>query len=395
MQLSQRITNITGGGSDGWDVFYKARKMIADGLDVTELTIGEHDIRTDPTILAAMDKSAQGGHTGYAMVPGTHDMRLAVAQRITERTGVQTTFENILITPGGQAALFAAHLAVCSEGERALYIDPYYATYPGTIRAVGAEPVAIQTHASNAFQPRPEDISEQATKGAASLLINTPNNPTGTVYGRDTLEGVAQVCKEHDLWLISDEVYDTQIWDGAHLSARALPGMADRTLVVGSMSKSHAMTGSRIGWIAAPKEVITHLINLATHTTYGVPGFVQDAAVFALNQGDALEAEIAAPFLRRRALAKDILADQNTIGLIPAQGAMYIMLDIRATGLSGEDFANSLLDTHHIATMPGESFGQSAVGHIRVAMTVDDMKFQSALKTLVGYAEHLANQNAA
>ncbi|MBO9479249.1 aminotransferase class I/II-fold pyridoxal phosphate-dependent enzyme [Shimia sp. R11_0] len=394
MELSQRITNITGGGSDGWDVFYKARRMIAEGTDVIELTIGEHDIRTDPIILSAMDTSARGGHTGYAMVPGTQELREAVATRLTERTGVPTTYENILITPGGQSALFAAHLATCSPGTRALFIDPYYATYPGTIRSVGAEPVAIATHAENAFKPRAEDITSEAIKGASSLLINTPNNPTGTIYERDTLQAIAQVCQEQDLWLISDEVYDTQVWEGAHLSPRALPGMAERTLVIGSMSKSHAMTGSRIGWIAAPKEVITHLINLATHTTYGVPGYIQDAAVFALSQGNPLEEEVAAPFRRRRKLASDILAAQSTVGLIPAQGAMYIMLNVRATGLSGEEFANSLLDTHHIATMPGESFGTSAHGHIRVAMTVDDERFKQALQILVDHAEILASHKA-
>ncbi|MBO9405886.1 aminotransferase class I/II-fold pyridoxal phosphate-dependent enzyme [Shimia sp. R9_1] len=392
MKLSERLTDITGGGSDGWDVFYKARRMVAEGVNVTELTIGEHDIRTDPIILAAMDQSARGGHTGYAMVPGTQELRETVAARLSERTGVPTSYKNILITPGGQSALFAAHTATCSAGARALYIDPYYATYPGTIRGVGAVPVPIRTHADNAFKPRPEEIAAEAAKGAASLLINTPNNPTGTVYGRDTLEGIAEVCITHDLWLISDEVYDTQVWEGDHISPRALPGMAERTLVVGSMSKSHAMTGSRIGWIAGPEEAITHLINLATHTTYGVPGFIQDAAVFALARGVPLEEEVSAPFKRRRELAKAILGEQNTVGLIPAQGAMYIMLDVRATGLSGEEFANSLLDTHHIATMPGESFGQSAHGHIRVAMTVADDRFETALRTLVAHAEKLSEQ---
>ncbi|MDO6799422.1 pyridoxal phosphate-dependent aminotransferase [Shimia thalassica] len=389
MQLSNRITHITGGGSDGWDVFYKARRMVGEGQPVIELTIGEHDIRTDPVILSAMDKAAKGGHTGYAMVPGIQSLRENVAKRIEERTGVETTFENIMITPGGQAALFAAHLAVCDEGETALYLDPYYATYPGTIRGIGAVATAVQTHAEDAFQPRAEDIAAKA-KGAASLLINTPNNPTGTVYSRETLEGIAQVCKDHDLWLISDEVYDTQVWEGTHLSPRALPDMAERTLVVGSMSKSHAMTGSRVGWICGPKDAIENLVNLATHTTYGVAGFIQDAADFALNQGQDLEDKIAEPFRRRRLIAKDILDGQNTVGLIPAQGAMYIMLDIRATGLSGEDFANRLLDEHLIAVMPGESFGQSAAGHVRVAMTVDDESLARALTQLCEFAAKIA-----
>lgn len=393
MQLSQRITHLTGGGSDGWDVFYKARRMVAEGVPVVELTIGEHDIRTDPVILEAMDRAALGGHTGYAMVPGIKSLRENVAARIEARTGVPTTFENILITPGGQSALFAAHMAACDQGDTALYLDPYYATYPGVLRGVGAIPRAIQTRAEDAFQPRAEDIAENA-QGAKSLLINTPNNPTGTVYSRETLEGVARVCEEHDLWLISDEVYDTQIWEGEHISPRALPGMAERTLVVGSMSKSHAMTGSRVGWICGPKDAIEHLINLATHTTYGVAGFIQDAADFALNQGSALEEKIAEPFRRRRLLAMDILDAQNVVKPIPAQGAMYIMLDMRATGLSGEDFANQLLDTHKIAVMPGESFGQAAAGHIRVAMTIDDNRFANALRTLCSFAADLAENRA-
>ncbi len=392
MQLSRRITTLTG-GTDGWDLFIRAREMIAAGIVVTELTIGEHDIRTHPDILKAMHASAVGGHTGYAMVPGTAQLRDAVAARVQARTGVATTRDNVLITPGGQAGLFAAHAATCDAGDAALYIDPYYATYPGTIRGVGAVPRAVRADAENGFQPRAADI-EAAARGARSLLINSPNNPTGVIYGRDTLDGIAALCRHHDLWLISDEVYDTQVWQGDHVSPRALPGMAERTLVIGSMSKSHAMTGSRCGWIVGPRAAIGHLIDLATHTTYGVPGFVQDAAAYALSRGTALEREIAAPFRRRRALAKDILAAQNTVGLVPAQGAMYLMLDVRATGLDGEGFANSLLDAHRIAVMPGNSFGAAAADHVRVAMTIEDAAFADALQRLCDHAAWLAERAA-
>ena len=145
MRLSERITQITGGGSDGWDVFYRARRMLSEGQAVTELTIGEHDTRTDPSILRAMELSARNGHTGYAMVPGTDLLRDTVAARVQTRTGVPTSRNNVLITPGGQAALFAAHMAVCDPGDVGLYLDPYYATYPGTIRGVGAVARAVQT----------------------------------------------------------------------------------------------------------------------------------------------------------------------------------------------------------------------------------------------------------
>ena len=143
------------------------------------------------------------------------------------------------------------------------------------------------------------------------------------------------------------------------------------------------MTRSRCGWIVGPEDVIANLVNLATNTTYGVPGYIQDAANFALNQGPQVEAEVSEPFRRRREKAMQVLAKQNTVSLVPAQGAMYLMLDIRATGLSGDDFANDL---------PGESFGQSAAGHIRVAMTIDDDRFIAALKTLCDFAAGLAGK---
>ena len=391
MQLSSRITGLLGGGSDGWGVFLRARQMIEQGTQVTELTIGEHDIRTAAPILQDMHRAALAGHTGYAAIPGTTGLRDAVAARLQERTGVPTTRDNVLITPGGQSALFAAHMATCNPGDTALYIDPYYATYPGTIRGVSALPHAIAARAEDAFQPRADVIAAAAKQtNAASLLVNSPNNPTGVVYSRKTLEGIAQVCRDHDMWLISDEVYDTQVWEGAHLSPRALDGMAEHTLVVGSMSKSHAMTGSRCGWIVGPVDAIEHLTNLATHTTYGVPGYIQDAALFALNQGTGFETEIAAPFQRRRLLAQDILARQNAVSLVPAQGAMYLMLDVRSTGMSGEDFAYALLEKHHIAVMPGESFGTAAAGHIRVAMTIEDTRFAQALATVCDFAESFA-----
>ncbi|MDP7186816.1 MAG: aminotransferase class I/II-fold pyridoxal phosphate-dependent enzyme [Paracoccaceae bacterium] len=386
MKISNRLLNILGDGSDGWDIFRKAADMVRDGIDVTQLTIGEHDIRTDQRILDAMHQATLEGHTGYAAIPGIFELRQAVAERVQAQTGEKTTYANVLITPGGQSALFAAHIAACNPGDRAMYIDPYYATYPGTIRGASAVPVPVKARAEAGFQPDAADLAAQA-KNATSLLINSPNNPTGVVYSRDTLEGIATLCQTHDLWLISDEVYDTQIWQGRHITPRSLEGMRERTLVVGSMSKSHAMTGSRIGWLIGPEEVVAHLMNLSTHTTYGVAGFVQQAALSALKLGIGFEQEIAQPFRRRREIAIRCIEQSNVVGMIPPQGAMYMMLDIRNTGMSGDEFANALLEKHHIAVMPGESFGDAAAGHLRVALTVDDQRLEQALKTLVRFAE--------
>ncbi len=185
-------------------------------------------------------------------------------------------------------------------------------------------------------------------------------------------------------------MYDTQLWKGTHITPRALPGMGECTLVIGSLSKSHAMTGSRIGWVVGPEDAIQRMGDLMTNTTYGVPGFVQEAACFALTQDAAFEARIAEPFRRRRDLVLAQVARQNVVRAIPADGAMYIMLDIRATGLSGEAFATKLLDTHHVAVMPGESFGEAAAGHVRVALTVADDRLEAAVAQLLDLARTCA-----
>ncbi|WP_371227109.1 pyridoxal phosphate-dependent aminotransferase [Roseovarius sp. 2305UL8-3] len=389
MKLSNRITGINAGGSDGWGIYMMARQMERDGIDVTHLTIGEHDIKTDAIILEAMYKAGLDGHTGYAFGSGNPGLRERIAKRVRERTGVATTPENVLVVPGGQAGLFATHMACCDPGDRAMFIDPYYATYPGTIRSVGAVPVPVRARPERAFQPDAANLETQAD-GASSLLINSPNNPTGVLYTRETMDGIARVCCDHEMWLISDEVYDTQVWTGTHLSPRALPDMAERTLVIGSMSKSHAMTGSRIGWVVGPAEALEHMGHLATNTTYGVAGFVQEAASFALDQGEVFEEQIAEPFRRRRDLLLELVEAQNVVRAIPADGAMYIMLDMRATGLTGEEFATGLLETHHVAVMPGESFGQAAAGHVRVALTVNDERLGEAVRHILDYAAQVA-----
>lgn len=392
MQPSTRIATLNAGGSDGWEVYYRARAMVEAGMEVIELTIGEHDIGTDASILEAMHCAALGGATGYAPGLGHLNLREAIAARVEARTGAATSADNVIITAGGQAGLFAAHAAVCDSGDVACYLDPFYATYPGTLRAVGAQPRGIALSPDTGFQPTRAQLSKGCA-GATSLLMNTPNNPTGVVYSAQTMTTIADVAHENDLWVISDEVYDGQVWDGTHISPRSLPGMAERTLVIGSMSKSYAMTGSRVGWIVGPEPMIAHLQDLSNTTTYGLPSYIQDAALFALNEGPALEEKVAAPFRRRRAIARDILSGQNTLGMVRADGAMYVMLDVRQTGCTGESFAVKLLEERKIAVMPGESFGAAAAGHIRIAMTVDDAAFAQALDSIVAFAQSLPKES--
>ena len=388
MKLSNRLLNINGdpGKDDGWGVYYRANAMRAAGEPVVMLSIGEHDMTTPGFILDEMERSARAGNTGYALVRGQAKLREAVAKRVSRSTGVETGPGGVTITTGGQAALYAGICAAADPGETVVIVDPHYATYPATVCGPGCVLKKVQARPERGFQLDRDDLL-QATQGARALLVNTPHNPTGAVYNEATLEAIRDACVENDLWLISDEVYDGQVHEGAHVSPRSLPGMAERTLVVGSVSKSHVMTGSRIGWLAGPEEAIGAVIGLSNAMTYGVPGFLQDAATVALTEGDALEAEVAAKYTRRRDKAVEALRGANAVSVSPPQGGMYVMLDIRATGLSGSDFAMRLLEQEKIGVMPGESFGEAAAGHLRVALTVDDDAMVEALGRLAAFAE--------
>ncbi|MEO0999408.1 MAG: pyridoxal phosphate-dependent aminotransferase, partial [Pseudomonadota bacterium] len=287
------------------------------------------------------------------------------------------------------AALFVAFLATLDPGDAAVIVDPYYATYPLTVRGASGVVRTVPARPETGFQIDLDALAA-AAPGARALLINSPNNPTGAVYTRETLEGVAEIVRAHDLWLVSDEVYDGQVHEDGHLSPRALPGMAERTLLIGSMSKSYVMTGWRLGWLHAPAPVAEEVALLCTATTYGVPGFIQDAAELALTECAEIEAEVSATYDRRRAVALAALRGANGVAVRPPAGGMYVMLDIRATGLSGKAFARRLLEEEGIAVLPGEGFGRSAAGHLRVALTVEDATLADSLARLAALAGRLA-----
>lgn len=390
-ELSTRIRTLVPEAGDGWEIHYRASEMRAAGEHVTMLSVGDHDIPTSRPILDAMKASMDAGHLGYTATPGTTALRRAIARRTAGQTGVPTGPENVLVTTGGQGALFASAMAALDPGDACIVLDPFYVSFTTTVRAVSAEPIIVRTRPEDGFQPDAAAIEAALTPRTRAILINTPNNPTGAVYDPARLRAVADLCVCRDLWLISDELYDSQVHDGDHHSARALPGMAERSFVVGSMSKGFAMTGARVGWVVASEAAIARMTDLALATTYGLPGFIQDAALHALTNCAAEEAEIAERYRRRRDIALAALGNGGVLGFVPPRGGMYVMLDVRRTGLSGIAFARRLLEEEAIAVMPGESFGHAAEGHVRIAMTVPDEELGRAIGRIAALAEKITN----
>ena len=354
------------------------------------LSIGDHDVKTAPEILDAMMASARGGNLGYTSIQGSRALRQAVADRVTRTRKIGAAPGNIMITSGGQGAIFSSMMALLDPGQSCIVLDPYYASFDVTVRAASGVPIIVPTQASEGFQPDPDAIADAVRDDTRAILINTPNNPSGAVYEPARLEAIAEICRSRDLWLISDELYDGQVFSGTHVSPRDLPGMVERTVVIGSMSKGYAMTGARIGWAVAPEELVERMVDLAGATTYGLPGFLQDASSFALTELADQERIVAERYLCRRNIAVETIEGSNLLRISPPSGGMYVMLDVRATGLTGVEFATRLLDDEKIAVMPGESFGKAAAGHVRIALTVPDDELREAMLTMLGFADRLA-----
>jgi arginine:pyruvate transaminase len=377
---SSRLSGIIPSGKDGWAVHFTALGRKQAGEDILMLSVGDHDFDTPEATVEACVRAVRGGHHHYTQLPGLPALRQAMADVSTRATGVPTSLDQVIATPGGQSALYAAVQATLDPGDHAIMIAPYYATYPGTFRAAGADFTVVEARAETGFQPDPAAIEAAVRPNTRSILINTPNNPTGAVYTRRSLEALADICRAHDLWLLSDEVYWT-LGGGEHLSPRSLHDMAHRTLVINSMSKSHGMTGWRIGWLTGPPEMIRLLIDLNLVSTYGLPDFVSHAAVEALENDYGVEA-IAEIYAGRRKTFLDEIRGLNQVTVRGSEGGMYIMLDVRAVEPDSGAFAWALLDAEKVSVTPGSSFGDAAEGHVRISLCQPDDVLREAATRL-------------
>ena len=391
MKFASFVDRIAGEGSKAWEIHGRAARMKRDGEDVILLSIGDHDFHTAPHIIDAMAASAHRGRTHYMAVNGDPKLRAAVARQHAEVTGLEVDPEQVTIVPGAQCGLFAAARCVLESGDQAIVFDPTYTTYEAVVEATGAEMVRVPLRADHGFHLDPADLSAAITPKTKAILLNSPHNPTGAVATEAEIEAIAEVCRAHDLWLISDEVYASLCYDRPHLSPCALPGMAERTAVVSSLSKSHAMTGWRVGWVIGSPALTGHLENLMMCMLFGLPPFIQDAAVEALASGTA---EMNALFLARRNLVCDRLAQLPELVCHRPESGMFVMIDIRGTGLTAMDFANRLLDSQGVSLLPGEGFGPAAQGHVRLSLAAEQDGLGDACNRITRFLRDLGRAAA-
>lgn len=392
MKYAAILDRLSGLGGAKWEIHARARQMKAEGHQVIELTIGEPDVPCPDSLIQVATRSMEAGRTGYSNGQGEPQLLRALAARLTARRGRPFGPENIMCFPGTQTTLFAVLMAIAETGSEVLVGDPMYATYEGLIRATGARPVPVPLRPERGFRLDPADLAAAVTPATRVIFLNTPHNPTGAVLTRADLAAIGEVARAHDLWILSDEVYEDLVFPGiAFASPLDLPDLADRTIACASISKSHAAPGFRSGWCVGPAEFCARLLPLSETMLFGNQPFIADMTAAAISTPSEVAPAMVARFAARAAMIHKALDGQYGLRVHLPQAGMFALLDIRATGLSGQAFAASLLTAEQVATMPGESFGAALSGWLRLALSQSDGLTAEACRRIARHAAHMQN----
>jgi arginine:pyruvate transaminase len=378
MKFAPISDRLTGLGAAKWAVHSESLRRAALGQPIIILSIGEPDLPPPAKVLDQAADSMRSGRTRYAAGQGEPEALLAIANHLSKRSGNPVTPEEVLYTAGTQNGLCTALFTLVEAGDEVLVPDPYYATYEGLVAASGATFVAVPTSPDNGFHVTAQAIENAITPRTKVLLLNNPSNPTGAVLSVKEIDAIGDVCERHDLWIICDEVYADMTFDGTFCSPFDRPHLRHRTLSVSSISKSHALPGFRAGWVACPAEVTPRLVLVAEAMLFGSQPFIEDALAVALNETHPEVERMRAAYKERAGVLVEAFTDATSVSARLPEGGMFIMLDIRKTGLTGEEFAWRLLDEESVGTMPGESFGSGGAGHVRVALTVESELLKEA-----------------
>ncbi|TYC64777.1 pyridoxal phosphate-dependent aminotransferase [Stappia sp. BW2] len=384
--ITDRLAHL---GSGKWTVHIKAREMAAAGIPVIELTIGEPDILPDEALFEEADRAMRAGRIRYSNGRGEPGVVAALTEKYRQRRP-DVSEQNVLCFPGTQTALFAVMLGLVETGDAVLVGDPLYATYEGVIAASGARMVPVPMRAEKRFHLQAEDLEKAITPDSRVLLLNTPHNPTGATLTADEIAAIGEVCIRHDLWIVCDEVYEKLIFEQTFASPFDQPALADRTIVVSSISKSHAAPGFRSGWAVGPEEFCTRLLAVSETMLFGGQPFIADMTAMAIS-GDFDTAErMRESYLRRAKLIIDHLSGHAALKPMMPEAGMFLLVDVSATGLDGASFAEQLLEEKQVAVMPGVSFGDQATNFIRLSLTVADETLSEATDRIAAFADGLS-----
>jgi aspartate aminotransferase len=387
MEISERAAQLT--PSITLSIDSKAKAMKAEGIDVCGFGAGEPDFDTPDHIKQAAIESLQAGFTKYTPSSGIPELRQAISEKLSTDNGLTYRASQIVVSNGAKHACYNAILATCQPGDEVLIPSPYWVSYPEMVRLVGAEPVIVPTMERNSWKMRAEDFENAMTPRTKMLILNSPCNPTGSVYTREEMQAIVDVATEEDIYILSDEIYEKLVYDDVkHVSIASLSKEAyDLTLTVNGFSKSYAMTGWRLGYLAAPEAVAKAVDSIQSHTTANPSSFSQRGALAALKGDQQPLADMREEFDMRRNYMFDRLSKIPNVTAVKPQGAFYVLVNISQLGLTSQNFADRLLSKANVAVVPGAAFGDDRTIRLSYATSIDVIKkgldrFQDFCRTL-------------
>lgn len=374
MQLSSRATSLT--PSLSLSVDSKAKAMKAEGIDVCSFGAGEPDFDTPDHIKAAAMASLETGFTKYTPSSGIPELRQAIAEKFQRDNGLEYKPSQIIVSCGAKHSCYNALLATCQPGDEVIIPAPYWLSYPEMVRLAGAEPVFVQAKEENGWKLTPEEFENAMTPRTKMIILNSPNNPTGAVYSREELEGIAAVAAEEEILILSDEIYEKLLYDDAkHVSPASLgPEIYELTVTVNGFSKSYAMTGWRLGYLGAPEPIAKAIDSIQSHVTSNPCSFAQKGALAALKGDQQPVEDMREEFNLRREYMVERLSKIANVSLVRPTGAFYILVNINKFGLTSQNFADRLLSKSNIAVVPGIAFGDDRTIRFSYATSLDVIK---------------------
>jgi len=377
MDFAERVTRIEPSATVA--ISNQASELEAEGVDVVDLSVGDIvDFDTPENVKQAAKDALDAGHTGYTPSNGIPELKDAITDKLHDDGLTQYGPENLVVTPGGKQGLYEVFQTIVDEGDEVVLIDPAWVSYEAMAKIVGADLTRVDTTPHDfALEPALDDLADAVSDETDLLVVNSPGNPHGMVYSDEALEGVRDIAVEHDITVISDEIYKEITYDGVEAaSIGTLEGMEDRTITLNGFSKAYAMTGWRLGYYAAPEELVSQSGKIHGHSVTCAVNFVQHAGVEALENTDEAVEEMRAAFEERRDLLVDLFAEYGEDVEAP-DGAFYLMVPVRDDDVA---WAEDAIEQAHVATVPGTAFG--AEGYVRLAYANDPERLEEGVERL-------------
>lgn len=368
MLLSSTASAVAVDGVDGWRVHTQALRDKLDGKDVIVLSVGDPDFDTPPSITDRAVDALRAGDTHYTPAGGIRPLVEAIAASETRRLGWDVAPGNVVVCAGAQNALYTAMRCIVDRGDEVILLSPPYTMFEGVVTAAGGKVSLVPLRREDGFQADLDALRAAVTPNTRAILLNSPHNPSGAIASREVQETIAALCIENGIWLISDEVYADLCFETPFTSPSGLEGMRERTIIIRSLSKSHAMTGWRLGWMVAPRSICGPARDYLNHALYGSPGFLQKGAVVAFTEEVPEVDDMKWVYRERRDMFCDTLAGHNSLDCFKPQSGIFCIVGIDKLGLPAMEFAERLYANEGVSVLPGEAFGAEHSDWVRISL---------------------------